>query len=43
MPLAQAGRIAAARGAAPDAVHALIAAEVQGPWLGFIGQARVTC
>ena len=39
--LAQADRIAAARGAAPDAVRRLIAAQVQGPWLGFIGQPRV--
>ena len=39
--LAQAGRIAAARGAAPDAVRTLIARQVQGPLLGFIGQPRV--
>ena len=37
----QAGRIAAARGVAPAEVERLIDGQVQGPFLGFIGQSRV--
>ena len=37
----QAERIAKARGAAPAAVRAIIAAHVKGPDLGFLGQPRV--
>ena len=39
--LLQAGRIARARGASPEAVRALVQARVKGPWLGFVGQPRV--
>lgn len=39
--LAQADRIAKARGVAPDAVVKIIAAQWKGPWLGLFGQARV--
>src|SRR6516165_4597980 len=39
--LLQADRIAKARGASPEAVRALIAAQVQQPALGFLGQPRV--
>lgn len=37
----QAARIAAARGVAPADVERVIAAHVEGPTLGFLGQARV--
>ena len=37
----QAERIAKARGATPAAVRAIVAAHVQGPDLGFLGQPRV--
>jgi K+-transporting ATPase ATPase C chain len=39
--LLQADRIAKARGASPDAVRGLIAAHVESPFLGFIGQPHV--
>lgn len=39
--LAQADRIAAARGADPAAVRALIEAQVEGRWLGLYGEPRV--
>ncbi|HEY5288787.1 MAG TPA: potassium-transporting ATPase subunit KdpC [Caulobacteraceae bacterium] len=39
--LLQADRIARARGAQPAAVRQIIAARVQSPFLGFIGQPRV--
>ncbi len=39
--LLQADRIAKARGVSPDKVRSLIAAHVDGPWLGFIGQAHI--
>ena len=39
--LLQADRIARARGLSPDAVRAVIAAHVDQPFLGFIGQPRV--
>jgi K+-transporting ATPase ATPase C chain len=39
--LLQVDRIAKARGAAPTAVRALIAARIQPPVLGFLGQPRV--
>jgi K+-transporting ATPase ATPase C chain len=39
--LLQAGRIARARGASPDAVREVIVDQTQAPLLGFIGQARV--
>jgi K+-transporting ATPase ATPase C chain len=39
--LLQAPRIAAARGADPAAVRAFIAARIQSPFLGFIGQEHV--
>jgi len=37
----QAVRIAAARGATPGQVMAVLRAEVRGPWLGLFGQSRV--
>ena len=37
----QASRIAQARGADPSKVRALVAAHVEGPFLGFIGQSHV--
>jgi K+-transporting ATPase ATPase C chain len=37
----QVDRIAKARGATPEAVRAIVATHVQGPDLGFLGQARV--
>jgi len=37
----QTDRIARARGVAPEAVRAIVAAHVEGPFLGFIGQPRV--
>ncbi len=39
--LLQADRIAKARGASSDEVRKVISDEVQGQWLGFIGQPRV--
>jgi potassium-transporting ATPase KdpC subunit len=39
--LAQSGRIASARGADPAAVRALIAAAIEGPFLGLYGESRV--
>jgi K+-transporting ATPase ATPase C chain len=39
--LRQAGRIAAARALPPAAVQQVIAASVEGPWLGVFGQPRV--
>ncbi len=39
--LAQADRIARARGVSADAVAQIIAAHRKGPWLGLFGQARV--
>ena len=39
--LLQADRIAKARGVSPDAVRKVIAAHVEGPFLGFIGQPHV--
>ncbi len=39
--LVQAPRIAAVRHADPAAVRALIAGQVQGPWLGIFGQPRI--
>ena len=37
----QADRVAKARGVAADVVRRLIESHIEGPWLGFIGQAHV--
>jgi K+-transporting ATPase ATPase C chain len=37
----QADRVASARGAAPTAIRALVAAHEEAPWLGILGEPRV--